>query len=217
MTYEKTLKLSGAILTQMDIVRLMNIISSYSSKVTISVEYKDNSKVNKITVDNFKTMSFKNKSIKSMEIHMIETRTDDSISIWLRFNTYYNMYELKYEFSDHNKYLSFSNEIEAWKTEVSDRKRYINILNSPFISILTFVLIFLPILCLLVKHKINLGYAYLLVLASMGVSAIVSFLVKLSFPLTEIDIGNNKHKSTRKVLWGVIVILVIPTILSFMF
>ena len=42
MTYEKTLKLSGAILTQMDIVRLMNIISSYSSKVTISVEYKDN-------------------------------------------------------------------------------------------------------------------------------------------------------------------------------
>ena len=217
MTYEKTLKLSGAILTQMDIVRLMNIISSYSSKVTISVEYKDNSKVNKITVDNFKTMSFKNKRIKSMEIHMIETRTDDSISIWLRFDTYYNMYELKYEFSDHNKYLSFSNEIEAWKTEVSDRKRYINILNSPFISILTFVLIFLPILCLLVKHKINLGYAYLLVLASMGVSAIVSFLVKLSFPLTEIDIGNNKHKSTRKVLWGVIVILVIPTILSFMF
>ena len=148
---------------------------------------------------------------------MIETRTDDSISIWMRFDTYYNMYELKYEFSDHNKYLSFSNEIEAWKTEVSDRKRYINILNSPFISILTFVLIFLPILCLLVKHKINLGYAYLLVLASMGVSAIVSFLVKLSFPLTEIDIGNNKHKSTRKVLWGVIVILVIPTILSFMF
>jgi hypothetical protein len=217
MTYEKTLKLSGAILTQMDIVRLMNIISSYSSKVTISVEYKDNSKVNKITVDNFETMSFKNKSIKSMEIHMIETRTDDSISIWLRFDTYYNMYELKYEFSDHNKYLSFSNEIEAWKTEVSDRKRYINILNSPFISILTFVLIFLPISCLLVKHKINLGYAYLLVLASMGVSAIVSFLVKLSFPLTEIDIGNNKHKSTRKVLWGVIVILVIPTILSFMF
>ena len=217
MTYEKTLKLSGAILTQMDIVRLMNIISSYSSKVTISVEYKDNSKVNKITVDNFETMSFKNKSIKSMEIHMIETRTDDSISIWLRFDTYYNMYELKYEFSDHNKYLSFSNEIEAWKTEVSDRKRYINILNSPFISILTFVLIFLPILCLLVKHKINLGYAYLLVLASIGVSAIVSFLVKLSFPLTEIDIGNNKHKSTRKVLWGVIVILVIPTILSFMF
>ncbi len=217
MTYGKTLELSGAILAQKDIIKLMQIISSYSSKVTISVEYKDNSKVNRITVDNFENMNFKNKSIKSIEIYMNETQNNDCFSVWLRHDTSYNVYELKYELSNHNKYLSFTSEVESWRTEVSDRMKYINIINSPFISLLSFIVVFIPILCILVKHKVNLGYAYILFLTSMVISAIVTSLVKLSFPLTEIDIGNNKHKSIRKILWGVIVILIIPIILSLIF
>ena len=211
MIHENNIKLSGTVITQKDIVNLMNIIEKYSSKVTISIEFKDNSKVKKITVRDFSEMNFKNKSIKEMGIHIIDHSKDD-FSAWLRYNNFYNLYEFEYEFSNHDKYLNFTNDVKFWVTEVSDRIRYIKFLNSPLIFWLSFVVILIPLFSMMIEHKVDSGYAYLLTFVSMGASALVSFLIKLSFPLTEIDIGNNKHKFARKFLWGIIGILIILTI-----
>lgn len=217
MNYEKTLKLNGAILTQENLTELMNKLSEFFPKVEISVTYNDNLKISNIKTDEFHKMSFKNKHLHNIDIREMDWQSDESSSIWLRYSDYLEFYELNYEFSNYDKYIICSTVIDEWVTEVSDRKKYISILHSPIITLASFLLLFIPIINLVVKHSLNFAYLTLFSLISIGISVLISNSIKFSFPLTELDIGINKRKTFRKLIWGLMVILIIPILLNIFF
>ena len=68
MTYEKEIKLKGAILTQGKLLKLMKILEEFIPDVSISIDYKDNTKNSAISVKEFENMSFQNKHVKSIEV-----------------------------------------------------------------------------------------------------------------------------------------------------
>ena len=214
MTYETTIKLKGAILTQNNVSELIHRFVDFFPKLSIEVKYSDSTKISNIKADEFQNLSFKNKQIESIDIWDSCYDDDGRLSVWLRYDKFYDLYEIKYEFSNHDKHIKFSDVINEWVTEVSDRKKYISILHLPISGLMGSFIFFIPLWLLIEKYSFDFTYLLLSLLGSCVIYFIVNASVKYSFPLTELDIGINRHKLFRKFVWGIIGIIIIPAIIN---
>lgn len=217
MIYEKKFKLKGAILTQKNLTKLMDISSDYFPNTSVSIEFKDDSSQSSISATELKKISFQNKHINQIQIHGYCHEEGQNSSIWARIEPYFNTYEIKVEFNDYEKYIKFCDELNQWIIEVSDRKNYIKLLHSWVSLLCYFMILYIPSLSItkIFTHIFDrIMLSILIVFPLFGLSAIIYGCVKYAFPLTEIDIGINRRKTFRKFVWGILSLLVIPTILS---
>ena len=213
MTHEKTFKLKGAILTQDNFVKLMNICTPFFPEVKISVEFKDESKKSSMLVSEFENQSFQNKIIKDIQIYGHTYKDKFSSTIWVRKN-YDDIYVLNVEFDEYDQYVKFCDIVNAWIVEVGNRRNYINLLNSWRTFAICFIIAFVPMLFDANSLNDIPVIALIWLLPALGLGALVSSCIKFAFPLTEIDIGTNRRKTFRKFIWGIVSLLVIPIILS---
>lgn len=217
MTYETTIKLKGVILNQENISQLMHNLEPFFPDLRIKIFYKDNTKISNIRVNEFTDLSFKNKQLDSVELWDSNYDNDGQSSIWLRYDSYYDMYVLKYELSNKDTYIKVSSVIDEWMTEVSDRKNYIEILHCPILELISFLVFFIPIFFLTEKYALSTSYVLISLIIAYAIGSIFRKSVEFSFPFTELDIGVNKHKSIRGVMWGLMVIIIIPAIINIIF
>ena len=151
MTHEKTFKLKGAILTQDNLVKLMNICTPFFPEVKISVEFKDESKKSSMLVSEFENESFQNKIIKDIQIHGRTYKDGNSSTIWVRKN-YDDFYVLNVEFDEYDQYVKFCDIVNAWIVEVGNRCNYISLVNSWRTFAICFIISFIPMFSLFISN-----------------------------------------------------------------
>ena len=217
MTYEKEIKLDGAILNQSNLAKLMGILENIFPNVKMSIEFKNDTKLSSIEAEEFKSLSFQNKNIKKLNIRGNIYKDGRDASVSIRESHYYSTYIMEFDFSDYEQYIKFSDTIDNWILEVSDRKKYIKLFYSWFSFAFCFVVVFVPFLFWASKENFVWQTAVLWFLPSAGISGGITAALKYAFPLTEIDMGVNRNKIFRKFLWLILSLLVIPTILSLIF
>lgn len=213
MTHEKTFKLKGSILTQDNLVKLMNACAPFFPEAKISVEFKDESKKSSMSVSEFENESFQNKMIKEIQIHGHTYKDKLSSTIWIR-KSYDDIYVLNVEFDEYDQYVKFCDIINTWIVEVSNRRSYIGFLNSWRTFVICFIIAFVPMFFAANSLNDIPVIALIWILPALGLGVLVSSCVKFAFPLTEVDIGTNRRKTFRKFVWGIVSLLVIPIILS---
>ena len=129
MKHEKTFKLKGVILTQSNLIKLMNICAPFFPEAKISVEFKDESKKSSMSVSEFENESFQNKIVKEIQIHGNVYKDGHSSTIWVRKNID-DIYVLNVEFDEYDQYVKFCDIIDKWMVEIGSRRGYINLLHS---------------------------------------------------------------------------------------
>ena len=217
MTYEKEIKLEGAILDQSNLVKLMRILEGVFPDVRMSIEFENDTKLSSVAVEEFKSLSFQNKNVKKLNIRGSIYEDDCKASVFVRESYHYSTYIMEFDFSNYDQYVKFCDEIDNWITEVGDRKKYIKFIYSWISYVCCFVVLFTPVLFWGSKENFVWQMAMLCFLTSAGISWGVTLALKYAFPLTEIDIGVNRNKTFRKFVWLILSLLVIPTILSLIF
>jgi len=213
MKHEKTFKLKGVILTQSNLIKLMNICAPFFPEAKISVEFKDESKKSSMSVSEFENESFQNKIVKEIQIHGNVYKDGHSSTIWVRKNID-DIYVLNVEFDEYDQYVKFCDIIDKWMVEIGSRRGYINLLHSWRNFTICFAIAFMPMFLTAKSWDDIPIIALVWILPALGLGALVSSCIKHAFPLTEVDIGTNHRKTFRKFVWGVISLLLIPIILS---
>ena len=217
MTFEKTVKLKGAILTQENLTKLMENLKQYFPDINISVTFKDDNKLSKMRSDEFSHYSFQNKLIKEIEVKGHCYNENHQSHFWGRQDTFDNLVELSFETDNYDNFIKIADIINLWQIEVTDRKNLVIFLHSWGLFLLSCLISFIIILFFKINIKDMLISFLIRMMSSLIYAYMIMSFLKYIFPLTEIDIGTNKRKKSRKFIWILISVLIIPVILSIIF
>ena len=222
MELKQKMSLCGQIINKEKMISLMEIIRKYTDENQIlNIKFNDDSEYANLSIHEFEEICFDNKLIEKMNIYVFSSYKHGYRN---KFSfTYYRTdldSEIEYSSNNRDQFLHIQDDIDKWKVSVTDRKW------CSFIYKWYFYVIMFLIICASLSV-----FIYKLFCATSADSVVNVFLllvqiifylftipcvkiIKHSFPKVELDIGINRHKKMRKILWVVISVIVIPFIIS---
>lgn len=221
MTKYKTLNLYGCVINKNNIIDLVEMFSKYTANLCIYISFEGDEDSLSLTALDFKKIDFSNKAIYSITIRGYTSYYKEKyyFSVELEESTVLSSnYRINITSDCLDDFAILSNSLSEWIKKVQTRnKSVIAFINSGFVCI--------PLLALLIVVPLLVGsyfmfrdnhYVPLIVMAFVAIGVLLSwfiyFLVTKSFPITEIDIGKNKHAICRKRLSWLICTIVFPLI-----
>lgn len=225
MEFNKKLKLVGAVITNEKMKKLMEIVEKHTKKKEIlDITFDDESGISNLSIDNFSSYNFDNRLINRMRFYIMSDYKNEYYNK-VTFSYYKDFYmaEIEYSSDDRENFLKIQDDIENWVISVTSRK-WISFFHKWFIYLPVFILIFLFFYFSIMKFIKNISDSNLFLsfifLSPIFIELITYSIVKLlriAFPNTEIDIGLNKNKKNRNLLWVFLTLVAIPIIINILF
>lgn len=220
MKREMKYSLDGKYLNNNNILQLMESCNKLFKHCNLEIYFKNNEKQSNITFEEFKNYDFSNLTIDSISLSCY-SYIDEEKSIYLRKNIYGKNYYIIFSSDNDNSFYNIKGIIDDWMRKITSKNSFVmKFVNSLKIYFLIYLIysfsIALSTFYLIDKN--NIGIPYSIIISSVG-GVLITFLSNLTisilrymFPMTEIDIGENKSKNLRKYIWSIILIIIIPTI-----
>lgn len=225
MEFNKKLKLVGAVITNEKMKKLMEIVEKHTKKKEIlDITFDDESGISNLSIDNFSSYNFDNRLINRMRFYIMSDYKNEYYNK-VTFSYYKDFYmaEIEYSSDDRENFLKIQDDIENWVISVTSRK-WISFFHKWFIYLPVFILIFLFFYFSIMKFIKNisdsnlfLSFIFLLPLFIELITYSIVKLLRIAFPNTEIDIGLNKNKKNRNLLWVFLTLVAIPIIINILF
>lgn len=222
MELKQKLSLCGQIITREKIISLMEIIQQYTDERQIlNIKFSDDSEYANLSIDEFKEICFDNKLIEKMNIYVFSSYKYE----WrnkFSFTYYRTDFDSDMEYSSNNRdqFLHIQDDVEKWETSVTSRK-WISIFYKWYFNVFIFFILSFSFATITYKiiseASIDVIVKLTLILLPIIFNVIALPIVALfrkSFPKVELDLGVNKSKKLRKILWIVLTLIIIPIIIS---
>lgn len=211
MEYSNEIKLCGIVLNTNNLEKLIEILELYYPKYNIVIEIKSGRKIKIKEKEDFKKCDFTNEKIEQISI---EAYNCDYQHFYLRDDIF--KYHIEYEAKDEKELSVIKCVIEDWiKKAKSPYSHIIEFFHTFWLAVMVAIIDIIAMAILIWKYTtytsiiISIGGIYLVLSVS-----IFPYLVRILFPKVEIDIGINTNKSCRHIIWGILVIIVIPIIIA---
>ena len=219
-------ELNGCIISKTHIEQILSHMGSIFEKGNITFVFTNSTEVSCSSLEEFKSINFENKIIKSLRIVYYEFNVKKNIpsqDFTLDYDVFSEVYTISISSEDNDEYSKMKTFVDEWILSVQSqwRKRLAIIEKYSFVASIFFGLILGIVsgtgLCKLFNWKITevaaINTYSIFITVSFFFIELLFYVFKRCFPRTEIDLGINRHKRTRVLAWILLMQVIWPFVL----